>query len=68
MGRPVTYIRFYWLQSAREGGGAGGGPRLQNRMERGARALLVAKGQLKQISVKEKLDELEKSMDTTLGT
>jgi hypothetical protein len=37
-------------------------------MERGARALLVAKGQLKQISVKEKLDELEKSMDTTLGT
>ena len=64
LARKRATVRFRLEQESISLAGPQSGARLQNRLERGARTL---ERQLSQVSVKEKLDDLEKSVDTTLG-
>eukprot|EP01043_Picozoa_sp_COSAG02_P027117 COSAG02_NODE_1584_length_11821_cov_11.601604_6_plen_620_part_00 len=61
--RKRATVRFRLEQESLSAIGPRSGARLQNRLERGARAL---ERQLNPVSVKEKLEDLEKTVDTTL--
>ena len=69
--RATVRFRLEEESKAPEAGVEFDGPRLQNRLQQGAKSLLMVSnnriGQLQQIQVKEKLGEFEKSVDGLLG-